>query len=209
MSGFLELEIEIVAFARALTDAAEHRPAAVALRDVVDELLNDDRLADAGAAEQSDLSALHERRDQIDDLDAGLEDFASSARGPRTAEPGGGSASARRPRESARPLSTGSPSTFEDAAECRCADRHRDRSARVDHFHAALDAVGRRHGDGANLVAADVLLHFERRRGSSLPAIVHADHAQRVVDLGKVIGLELDVEHRSDDLDDLAGVAHA
>src|SRR2546426_4815574 len=32
-----------------------------------------DRLPDAGAAEQADLAALHERRDQIDDLDAGLE----------------------------------------------------------------------------------------------------------------------------------------
>ena len=61
---FLELEIEVVAFARALAHAAEHRLAAVALGDVVDELLNDDRLADAGAAEETDLSTLHERGDR-------------------------------------------------------------------------------------------------------------------------------------------------
>ena len=71
----LHLEIEIVSFARALTDAAEHRFAAVSLRDVVDQLHDDDRLADAGAAEQTDLTALHERRDQVDDLDARLEDL--------------------------------------------------------------------------------------------------------------------------------------
>src|SRR6185437_12028436 len=72
--GFLELEIEIVSFARALTHAAEYRAAAVPLLHVVDELLNNHRLADAGAAEQSDLAALHERRDEIDDLDPRLED---------------------------------------------------------------------------------------------------------------------------------------
>ena len=38
---------------------------------------------------------------------------------------------------------------------------HGDRPARVDDFHAAHDRVGRRHGDGAHLVAADVLLHLD------------------------------------------------
>jgi hypothetical protein len=42
-------------------------------RDVVDQLEHGDRLADAGAAEQADLAALGERADQVDDLDAGLE----------------------------------------------------------------------------------------------------------------------------------------
>ena len=63
-AGFLELEVEVVPFARALTHAAEHRLAAVSLGDVVDQLLNDDRLADAGAAEETDLAALHERGDR-------------------------------------------------------------------------------------------------------------------------------------------------
>src|SRR3989442_55252 len=53
--------------------AAGDRLPAVGLRDVVDQLLNDDGLADAGGAEQSDLAALHERRDEVDDFDTGLE----------------------------------------------------------------------------------------------------------------------------------------
>src|SRR5262249_51986984 len=57
---FLELEVQVVPFARALAHTAEHRAAAVALGDVVDQLLDDDRLADARAAEESDLTALHE-----------------------------------------------------------------------------------------------------------------------------------------------------
>ena len=70
-----QLAIEVVALARALADAGEHRHAAVLLGDVVDEFENRDGLADAGAAEQTDLAAACERADEIEDLDAGLEDF--------------------------------------------------------------------------------------------------------------------------------------
>src|SRR6476661_1291380 len=45
------------------------------LRDVADELLDDDGLADAGAPEDADLAALLERADEVDDLEAGLEDL--------------------------------------------------------------------------------------------------------------------------------------
>src|SRR5205814_10168140 len=74
-SRLLHLEIEIVSLARALTDAAEHRLSAVSLGDVIDQLHDDDSLADAGATEESDLSTLYERRDQVNDLDPRLEDL--------------------------------------------------------------------------------------------------------------------------------------
>ena len=73
--GFDELVIEVVAFAGALADAGEHRVTAVRLGDVVDQFLNQHGLADAGAAEQADLAALGVGRQQIDDLDAGDENF--------------------------------------------------------------------------------------------------------------------------------------
>ena len=69
----LHLEPEVVALARALADAAEGRQAAVLLGEVVDQLLDEDGLAHAGAAEQADLAALGVRGEQVDDLDAGLE----------------------------------------------------------------------------------------------------------------------------------------
>ncbi len=74
-AGFDELVIEVVALARALADAGEHRIAAMGLRDVVDQFLNDDGLADTGAAEQADLAAPGVRRQQVDDLDAGDQDI--------------------------------------------------------------------------------------------------------------------------------------
>ena len=69
---------EVVALARALADAREDRVPAVLCRDVVDELGDDDRLADARPAEDPDLAALRERGDEIDDLDARLEHLGGS-----------------------------------------------------------------------------------------------------------------------------------
>ncbi len=67
------LVVQVVALARALADAREHREAAVVHGDVVDELLDHDGLADAGAAEEAGLAALGVGLEQVDDLDAGLE----------------------------------------------------------------------------------------------------------------------------------------
>src|SRR3546814_11849375 len=58
------LVIEVVALAGALSDAGEHRIAAVGLGDVVDELLDQHRLANASAAEQTDLAAARVGRPQ-------------------------------------------------------------------------------------------------------------------------------------------------
>ena len=43
---------------------------------VVDKLLNQNGLADTGTAEQTDLAALGVGADQVNDLDAGLEDLS-------------------------------------------------------------------------------------------------------------------------------------
>ena len=69
--GFDHFVVKIVAFARAFTDAGEHRDTAVQLGDVVDQFHDDDGLADACATERADFAALQERADQVDDLDAG------------------------------------------------------------------------------------------------------------------------------------------
>ena len=72
---FGHLVDEVVALAAALADAGEDRHAGVLLGDVPDQLLDDDRLADAGTTEDADLAALLERADQVDDLEPGLEDL--------------------------------------------------------------------------------------------------------------------------------------
>ncbi len=72
-SGLLELEPEVVPLASSLADAGEDGNATVLLREVVDELLDDDGLADSGATEEADLPAAEIGLDEVDDLDPGLE----------------------------------------------------------------------------------------------------------------------------------------
>src|SRR5205807_1270925 len=69
-SRLLHFKPEIVAFARALAHAREDRNTAVLHGDIVDQLLNNDGLAHAGAAEQADFSAAQIGLDQVDHLDA-------------------------------------------------------------------------------------------------------------------------------------------
>ena len=189
------LEPEVVALARALADAAERGQAAVLLGEVVDQLLDEDRLADAGAAEQADLAALGVRRQQVDDLDAGLEHLG----GRRELLDGRG-----RPVD--RPalldldrvaLVDRLAEQVEDAPERDAADRHGDRAAGVDDLGAARDAVGRVHGDRAHAVVAQVLLDLADEVGADvLVAGVEAlaGDGDRRVDLRQLV--------REDGLDD-------
>src|SRR5690554_7599746 len=64
---------EVVAFTSALADTGEHRDTTMVGRDALDHLLDEHGLADAGTAEQADLSTQHVRGEKVDRLDAGLE----------------------------------------------------------------------------------------------------------------------------------------
>ena len=73
--GFYHLVIEVVALTGPLADPGEHGEARVNLGDVVDQLHDQDRLADAGAAEEADLAALGVGSEKVHDLDAGHENL--------------------------------------------------------------------------------------------------------------------------------------
>ena len=158
-AALLELEPEVVALARAFADAAEHRHAAVLQGDVVDQLHDDDGLADAGAAEQADLAALQVRLEQVDDLDAGLEHLQFGRlilEGRRRAVNRPALLRLHRPVGEVHRLAE----HVQHAAERLGTDRHRNRLAEVGRLHAALHAVGRLHRDRAHAVLAEVLLDF-------------------------------------------------
>ena len=183
-AGLRHLEPEVVALSGALADAGEDRHAAVLLGDVVDQLLDQHRLAEPGAAEEADLAAAHERGDQVDDLDPGLEDLRlrrEVAEQRRVA--------VDRPPLARRGAASGRPAR---RARSRCGPAFpsrpgRDRRAGVDDVDAARQAVGGVHCDRADAVVAQVLLHLgdqvERRR-----AVAAGDgDPERVVDLGQAI----------------------
>ncbi len=156
--------------------------------DRADQLLDENGLADAGAAEQADLAALRVRREEVDDLDPRLEDLLS---GSEVLDRRGGAMD--RPalfRLDVARVVDRLAEQVEDAAERVLAHGHRDRPARVDHVVAALKAVGGVHRDGADAVVAEVLLNLEGQ--------VHP---------GALVGLlDLDLERRVD-LRELAGEA--
>ena len=198
-AGLLHLEPEVVALAGALADAGEDGEAAVLGGDVADQLLDDDRLADAGAAEEADLAALGVRGERSMTLMPGLEDLVGRVVRPRSRAPGGGSASARRS-VSGSPSSMVSPMHVDEAAERALADGHRHRLAGVDHLGAAREAVGGVHGDGPDLVVAEVLLHLADHVLARPSPRVDPD-GEGVVD-GRDLVREADVDDRADDLDD-------
>jgi hypothetical protein len=190
--------IEVVALAGALAHAGEDRIAAMRLGDVVDQLLDEHRLADAGAAEQADLAALGVGREQVEHLDAGDQDLGFrrlldifGRRGVDRAHLGG--------RHGAF-LVDRLADDVDDAAEHLRADRHGDRLAGVAHRLAAHEAFGGVHGDGADGVLAQMLRDFQNQ---ALALIVGLE---RVQDRRQHI-LEGHVDDGADDLADLAGGA--
>ncbi len=165
---------------------------------VPDQFLDDHRLADAGTAEDADLAAFGEGADQVDDLDAGLEDLGFGCllveRGSRAMDR---QALGNRHRAL---LVDRLSQDVEDAAERDIADRHHDRSARVEHLDAAGEAVGRGHGHGADPVVAEVLLDLANDLDT-----VAAHDLDGVVDPRQLAGGELDVDDRTGDLNHPAG----
>ena len=125
------------------------------LRDVVDELHDEDGLADAGAAEQADLAAAGVGGEQVDDLDAGDEDFRFRRLVDierRVLVDGAHGLGLQR---------TGFVNRLaddvHDAAERLGTDGNRDRAARVGHFLSTDETLRAVHGNGAHGVLAEVL----------------------------------------------------
>ena len=161
-AGVDHLVVEVVALARALAHAGEHRHAAMRLGDVVDQLLDDHGLAHAGAAEQADLAALQVGRQQVDHLDAGDQDLRRGRlflEGRRIAVD---RVALRRVDRAA--LVDRLADHVQDAAQRLRPDRHGDRPAGVHHLLAAHQAVGAVHGDAAHGALAQFLRHFQHQR---------------------------------------------
>ncbi len=199
--GLLHLTVQVAALAGALADPGEHRETAVLLGDVVDHLLHDDRLADTGATEETDLRALAERADQVDDLDAGLEDLLLG----RLLVDGRRQSMDRSQRRilQRRLAIDRLADDVEHAAQCLAPDGNLDGSTGVLERVAATQPIGGVHGDGPHGAVAQVLLHLEDEA-----ALVFADALEGEVDVGKPVSLELDIHHRADHLHHRAG-AHA
>ena len=132
---FDHVVIEIIALASALSHTGKHRIAAMRLGNIVDQLHENDGLADAGAAEQADLAAPGVGSEQIDDFHPGNENLGFCRLfdiGRRVLVNGPCLLVRHRPRFVDRLAYH-----VNDAAERAVADRHRDRLACIGDFLAA------------------------------------------------------------------------
>ena len=164
------------------------------LRDVVDELHHGNGLAYSGAAEEADLSALGERADEVNDLDAGLEDLGRA-----------GLLLVGRSRAVNLPallLADGAhvvhrlAEDVHDAADGLMADRNLYSGSGSLNFDSAAQSVGNAHGEAAHYAAADLLLNLE----DQTVAGVMACYPEGIVYLRNAFLGELDINNRADDL---------
>ena len=178
--GGFHLFPQVIAFPRPLSDPRKDRVAAVLCRDVVDQLLDDDRLAHPGAAEQPRFAAADIGAEEIDHLDPRLEDLRL---GLELTERDGRPVDGHPLLRGDGPLAVhGVPQKVEDPAEHLGSHGHGDRGAGVDNCAPPRDAVRGIQGHRAYPVASEVLLdlaHQARLLSADLPV----DH-QGVADLG-------------------------
>ena len=195
----LHLVPEVVALAAALADAGKDGIAAVLHGDVVNQFLNQHRLADARTAEQADLAALGIRLEQVDDLDARFEDVDGRlllGERRRLAVDLPALGVVRHGRASVDRRAEG----VEHPPERPLADRHADAAAGGDRLHAAGEVFALREHDAAHGVSADLLRDFHHDA-----AAVDVDR-QRLADARQRARLKLDVDDRAGDGDNLSCV---
>ncbi len=174
------------------------------LRNVVDELHDDDGFADSGAAEQADLAALQEGLDEIDDLDARLEHLF--ARRLLVEERRGAMDWLALVLADGAEFIDRLADNVDDAAEGFAAHGDADGAAEVDGLHAADHAVSGFHGDCAYTALAQVLLHLENDADGRGHGETFAGDAQRLVDGRHRRFFKLHVHRGTGDLDYLADV---
>ena len=166
---------------------------------VVDELLNQNGLADSSTPEQTRLAPLGVRFQEIDDFDAGLEnlDFRRllikwrrlAMDGPALLGIDGSQVVHRLAKH------------VQNAAQRFLTDGDRNRFVQVGRFHPAHHPVSRFHGDAAHLILADVIGHLDDDVDRHLPQLEVVGDAHGVVDRRKMSFLKLDIDRGADDLD--------
>lgn len=166
------------------------------LGDVVDQLHDQDGLADAGTAEQSDLTSLGVRGQQVDDLDAGDEDLLLHTHLHELGRFGvDGGSQVGRDRAS---LVDGLADDVDDASQGFGTDWDTDGRACVGHALSTDQTFGTVHGDGADGVFSQVLGDFQHQAGLA------ALHLQGVQDWRQVV-VELDVNDSTNYSNNLNG----
>jgi len=131
------------------------------LGDIIDQLHDNHGLADTGAAKQADLAALGVRRQQVDDLDAGFQDFRFRRLIDEIRCRGMNRHGFFRLHRAA--FVDRLADHIDNAPQHFRSDRHLDTGARVGDLLAAHQAFGGVHSDTAHGAFAQMLSHFQHQ----------------------------------------------
>ena len=161
--------------------------------DVVDQLLNQNRLADTCAAEQTDFTTLCIGADQVDNLDTGFQNLGSGllllVGGSRTMDGptllGDGSLL----------VVDGLTQQVKHTTQALVTNGNADGGAGVYSLSTSLEAVGGGHSNTTNHIVTDVLSNLSNQ---NLVAVGDFDCA---VQHGKLVVSESNIKDRTHDLD--------
>ena len=170
-------------------------------RDVTDQLHHVYGFTYARAAEQADFTAFGERTHQVDNLDAGFQQFLRVRlifiRRRRAVNRGDLYCTAVFFFDVAFHVDRLAQHVH-DTAEGGFTHRNLDRFFQVSNFQTALQAVRRAHGDGTHHAAAQLLLNFQHQTSITILNL------KGVVHLRYRVLREFDVNYGADNLDNLS-----
>jgi hypothetical protein len=194
--GLLHFVVQIVTLTGTLADTSEDGVTTVGLGDVVDELLNEDSLADTGTTEETNLSTTSVGGEQIDDLDTSDENLGS---GRLLSELGGlGVDREELVGLDGTTLVDRVAGDVHDTTKGGRADRDGDGSTSVGSLGTTRQTLSTVHGNASYDVLAEMLRDLE----DELLAIVGG--LDGVENGRKLLGIELDIDDGTNDLVDLA-----
>ncbi len=188
--------VEVVTLTSTLTHARKHRVTGVLDRDVTDQLHHVYGFTYARTTEQTDFTALRERTHQVDNFDAGFQQFLRA-----------GQLFIGRRRAVNRPTLFFTDVAFHvdrltqhvhDTAQGRFTYRDFDRVLEVDDSQTTTQTVGRTHCDGTHDTAAELLLHFQHQ------TLITILHLKSIVHARYGILREFDVNYGADYLDNFS-----
>jgi peptide chain release factor 1 len=191
-TSLLHFVVQIVTLTSTLTDTSEDGVTTVSLGDVVNELLNEDGLADTGTTEKTNLTTTGVGGEEVDDLDTSDKNLG---RGGLVNELGGLSVDGGELDSlDGTTLVNGVTSDVHDATETAGTDGNLDGGTSVDDLAATDETLGTVHGHAADDVLTQVLGDLE----DELLATVLGGNG---VENGRqLLTVELDVDDGTNDL---------
>ena len=187
--------IQVVTLTGTLTYTGEYGISAVLGCDITDQLLDQYSLTYTGTTEQTDLTTLLIRAEQVNDLNTGLQQFCVR----RLLCEGRCSTVDRLVRYPLRYRLVINRLTqyIKYSAQGIFSYRHGNRSSCGDCLHSSYQSVGSTHGDTSDSIITQVLGDFYYQFSS-----ISGRDADRVIDLGKFALIEAYIQYGTDDLGD-------